>query len=91
MHIRVEIHVAGSHEPPAGSPVLVQVLDTALQDAPAIVLAEGRGVWGDGPIELEFSPRGDPTVFVSVGDGDFITTQSYPCVEGEMRVEVQKI
>ena len=99
MRVRVEMLAAGGHEPPAGAPVLVQILDTQIQDAPATVLAEARSSWGSGPVELDFAPAGSPTVFAHVdvdrdgqiGDGDFITMESYPCTEPVMKVEVRGI
>lgn len=43
MRVRVEILTAGGDPPPAGSAVLVRVVDTALQDAPSTVMAETSG------------------------------------------------
>ena len=97
--MRVTIDVLGP-EPPAGSPVLVRILDTTMQDVDAPVLAEARSFWGAGPVELDFDPPpgADSTVSVhidadrdgTVSEGDFITMQSYPCRD-ETRVEVRRI
>lgn len=103
MHIRVEIRTAGER-PPAGSPVLVQVRDTALQDVESTVMAETRGRSAADEVlavaELDVAEGGAyPTVFVHVdvdgdgeiSEGDYITMQSYPCRGGAMTVEVRKV
>jgi hypothetical protein len=93
----VEVSAAGETRPSAGAPVLVQILDTTYQDAPATVLAEARGVvsaQGEvlASMELALEARApDTTVWAHVdldGDGrvsggDYITTQSFPVPAGE--------
>ena len=101
MHVRVEVRAAGGDQPPAGSPVLVQVRDTALQDAESTLLAETRGTSEAGPViaiaELDVPQPGTVYVHVDVdgdgkvSEGDFITMQSYPCRGGAMTVEVRKV
>ena len=104
MHVRVEVRAAGGDQPPAGSPVLVQVRDTALQDAESTLLAETRGTSEAESViaiaELDVPrPGAYPTIYVhvdcdrdgSVSEGDFITMQSYPCRGGAMTVEVRKV
>lgn len=41
--LTVELLASGADKPPDGSRVVVQVRDTALQDAPALLLGEARG------------------------------------------------
>jgi hypothetical protein len=99
MRIRVVIDAAEG-EPPAGAPVIIQILDTALQDAGAVVLAETRLSWPErtATLELDAPARAYPVVSVHIdadgdgriSEGDFITMQSYPCRE-EMRVEVRPV
>ncbi|MBI4876325.1 MAG: YbaY family lipoprotein [Acidobacteria bacterium] len=104
MRITVEVLVSGQARPPVGAPVLVQVRDTALQDAPARILAAARGVV-EGPssaalaiVRFDLYETGaELTVWAHVdvdGDGrvssgDYITTQSYPLPAGpEPRLRV---
>lgn len=104
MILTVAIHSEGATRPLPGSPVRVQVRDTGLADAPAVVVAEAAGVVQEG--------QGDclETINVSVGDlprhatvwahvdvdrdgrvskGDYITMMSYPVPPGrEVRMRV---
>jgi len=84
----------GTSRPPSGSPIIVQVRDTTLQDAPSQVLGEVRGfvAGGEGdllarvqlPVDVP-RPQGK-TIWAHVdvdGDGrvsrgDYITVRSYP-------------
>lgn len=104
MHVRVEVRAGGSDAPPPGSPVLVQVVDAALQDAAATVLAETRVASVGEPViavaELDVPrPGAYPIVQVhvdvdgdgKVSEGDFITMQSYPCRGGAMSVEIRRV
>jgi hypothetical protein len=89
--ILVDIFADGER-PPAGTPVEVQLLDTALQDAPARTLAEATTyVENDGgakiaSVEVPFDDDGEmPTVRVrvnvtggaNISRGDYITVQSF--------------
>ncbi len=83
--------------PPEGSSLIIQVRDTAVQDAPATILGETRSkVAGGGgellaTIEVGTKTRGvRPEVWAHVdvdGDGrvsrgDYVTMQSYPIPDG---------
>lgn len=107
MKVLVEIYAEGTARPPAGAPVLVQVRDTSLQDAPAIVLGDARGaVTGDAPLasaEVRWrDPATSPTVWAHVdvdGDGrvsrgDFVTVRSHAVPPGDgarVRVTVRRV
>lgn len=95
--LTVEVYCDDPTRPPAGAPVLVQVRDTSLQDAAAVVLARARGTVGAGRddaiarVELEADwSAPSPEVWVHVdadGDGrvstgDYLTTQSHPVPRG---------
>ena len=106
MELLIEVTVAGAL-PPSGSRVIAQVRDTALQDAPATILGEGRGtIEGEtgvvARVRVPLEARGRmPSIWVLVdvdGDGrvsrgDFVTTQSYPLSPGAaaVRVAVRKV
>ena len=93
MNLKVDLVVAGNR-PPAGTPVWVQLRDTSVADAPAVVLAEKKTVVqpGNAPVvaSVEFEADAvpsDTTVWARVaasGDmqrtqpGDFVTMTSYP-------------
>ena len=91
--VTVELQVEKRLRVPTGSPVSVEIRDTALQDAPARTLGGTRGRI-DGPrdglvavvaVEVEQLAR-ESTIWAHIdvdGDGrvsrgDFLTTQSYP-------------
>jgi hypothetical protein len=95
--VTVEVVVEGPARPPAGVPVIVQVRDTAEQDAPAKVLGEARdtisGRQGAGlaTVQVVIGTRGaEPTVWAHVdvdgngrvSRGDYVTVQSYPVPAG---------
>lgn len=98
MVVIVEVHVEGDARPPASSPILVQVRDTSLADAPAKMVAEARGEvrglqgnWLE-TVELVIDELpGDCTVWAHVdvdrsgrvSKGDFVTMQSYPLAAGD--------
>ena len=104
MVVTVEVVATEKDRPPAGAPVIVRVRDTALQDAPAIVLGEAQGIvsgnQGVSLVTVEVPVNGtgeEPTVWAHVDvdrDGrvsqhDFVTKQSYPLPPGpEPRLEV---
>ena len=87
-----------------GAAVIVQVRDTALQDAPAILLGEARGAVSGAPgaplaavVVVVNTTGAEPTVWVHVDvdrDGrvslsDYVTKQSYPVPGGpEPRLQV---
>ena len=92
MTLTVEIQPEGATRPAQGSPITVQLRDTSLADAPAIVVAEATGVVRQGgecldTVDLTISsvPR-HATIWVHVDvdrdgrvtKGDYITTASYP-------------
>jgi hypothetical protein len=101
----VEIVSEGAEHPPAGAPLLVQVLDTTYADAPARVVAETTAeVAPTGRQNVELHPRlesgGDYRVRAhvdvdrdgAVSPGDFVTPAAHPAREGEpVRVIVRKI
>jgi uncharacterized lipoprotein YbaY len=95
--VTVEIHASGDERPPSKAPVIVQVQDTSLADAPARVLGEGRGSVAarDGAalaeIDVDVSePSPGMTVWAHVdvdhdgrvSKGDFITMQSNRVPDG---------
>jgi hypothetical protein len=101
----VIVDVAVDHEegPPAGAPVRVEARDTTYLDQAAPVLAEAAGVVERSgsrlcTVELQLAPiPGDCSIWAHVdvdGDGrvspgDFVTTASYPVVDGdETRLQV---
>ena len=105
MVVRVEVFTEGAARPAAGTPVVVQVRDTSLQDARATILGEGRGVvtaGGSGRLAaVEVKARdagGTPTVWVHVDTdrdgrvsrGDYVTVQSYPA-SPQLRVVVKQV
>src|SRR6266498_1632358 len=90
----IEVVVEGTERPPAGAPMVVQVLDTTYADAPAQVVAhtsahvasdEGETLQ---TVELPFTPTGtadyrirahvDVDADGAVSLGDFVTTAAYP-------------
>ena len=93
----VEVVAEGAERPPAGTPLVVQVLDTTYADAPAAVIAEASTEVGPDEgeqlqtVELPFSPttQGDYRIRAHVdvdGDGavslgDYVTTTAYPASE----------
>ncbi|MEK6373087.1 MAG: hypothetical protein AABO58_10360 [Acidobacteriota bacterium] len=103
MQLTVEV-VATGDGPAAGSPVIVQIRDAALQDAAATTVAEARtrsraARQGEplARVELSYTQAGEhPFVWVHVdvdnsGDvsaGDYLTMQSYP-VRGETTMRVE--
>ena len=107
LSVIIEVTAVGPEQPPAGSRVVVQLLDTTYADAPAAVLAEdvGTTVATESPVihtaSVELVGAGDgATVHVHVdvdGDGqvsrgDFVTTQSYRVCGGDaIRVTVQRV
>ena len=95
--VLVEVFAEGSVRPAAGTPVVVQVRDTSLQDARATILGEARGVVSGGTgarlAAVEVKARetgGEPTVWAHVdadrdgrvSRGDYVTVQSYPVSPG---------
>jgi uncharacterized lipoprotein YbaY len=104
--VTVEVHASGER-PPANAPVIVQVQDTSLADAPARVLGEGRGsVAADGALATVAvnvtDAAGAMTVWAHVdvdhdgrvSKGDFITMQSNRVPDGtqpSLRVTVRKV
>ena len=107
MSVIVEVTTEGAEQPPAGSRVIVQLLDTTYADAPAAVLVEdvGMTVASDSPVihtavvePIEVGGAATVRVHVDVdGDGevsrgDFVTTQSYPLAGSEpMSVAVERV
>lgn len=104
MILTVAIYSEGPTKPRAGSPVRVQVRDTGLADAPAVVVAEARGEVQAGQVDcletvdlnLGELPR-HATVWAHVdvdrdgrvSKGDYISTMSYPVPSGpQARVRV---
>jgi len=90
----IEVVVEGTERPPAGAPMVVQVLDTTYADAPAQVVAhtsahvasdEGETLQ---TVEIAFTPTGTADYRVrahvdvdgdgAVSLGDFVTTAAYP-------------
>jgi len=84
--------------PPSGTPIVVQVRDTQLQDAPAVTKGEASAEvehGEDGKIATIEVPVDDPSrvqtvwarVNVSgqprVSQGDYVTVQSFPVPESE--------
>jgi hypothetical protein len=104
MILTVAIHSEGPTKPPAGSPVRVQVRDTGLADAPAVVVAEASGVvrtgqgdcldtvdltLGDVPRHATVWAHVDVDRDGRVSKGDYISTMSYPVPSGlEVRMRV---
>jgi uncharacterized lipoprotein YbaY len=95
--VTVEVHVSGDERPPSKAPVIVQVQDTSLADAPARVLGEGRGkvAAADGgalaTIDVNVTDTAQQmTVWAHVdvdhdgrvSKGDFITMQSHSVPDG---------
>lgn len=95
--VTVEIRASSEARPPAKAPVIVQVQDTSLADAPARVLGEHRGsvASSDGAalatIDVDVATTAERmTVWAHVdvdqdgrvSKGDFITMQSYPVPSG---------
>ena len=93
MIVTVEVMISGQDRPPAGTPITVQVRDTALQDTAATVLGHVSGaVTGSqgetiATLTVPVNITGaEPTVWVHVdvdrngrvSRGDYVTTQSYP-------------
>jgi uncharacterized lipoprotein YbaY len=89
----VEVLVSGPARPPAGAPVIVQVRDTGLADAPATILGEARGTVAGGrsdslaTVEINVAAISSTTTIWAhvdvdgdgrVSQGDYVTTQSYP-------------
>jgi uncharacterized lipoprotein YbaY len=84
MNLKVDLVVAGKR-PPAGTPVWVQLRDTSVADAPAVVLAEKKTVVHPGnasvvaSVEFEFEADSVPshtTVWARVAaSGDMQHTQ----------------
>lgn len=87
---------------PAGSPVVVQVHDTGLQDVVAPLVAEGRSAAAPGaasvPVELDLGDAtGERGVWAHVdldGDGrvspgDLVTTESFAVPPGATRMTVR--
>lgn len=93
MILPVDVIFAGTDRPPPGASVIVQLRDTSLADAPAVVLSEAREVVsgrGDelAHVELELEPSGRRsalTVWALVdvdadgrtSRGDYVTTQAF--------------
>jgi hypothetical protein len=93
MILTVSVHSEGATRPVPGSPVRVQVRDTGIADAPAVVVAEASGVVRQGPgdcldivaLSVGNIPR-HATIWVHVDvdrdgrvtKGDYVTTASYP-------------
>ena len=104
MRLTVEVRVVREPKPPTGAPVIVQVRDTRLQDAPATILAEARGsvTASQGTslatVNIMVETAGsEPTVWVHidvdrdgrVSKGDYVTTRSYAVPSGpQTRLEV---
>ena len=93
----VEVVAEGAERPPAGTSLVVQVLDTTYADAAAVIAEASTEVGPDEgeqlqTVELPFSPttQGDYRIRAHVdvdGDGaislgDYITTHAYPACEG---------
>lgn len=88
---------------PAGSPVVVQVRDTGLQDVIAPTVAEGRATAAapaaasvpveldleDGPGERGVWAHVDADRDGRVGPGDLVTTESFPVPPGATRMTVR--
>jgi hypothetical protein len=90
----VEVVAEGTDRPPAGTPLVVQVLDTTYADAPASVVVEASTRVGPDEgeklqtVELVFAPttQADYRIRAHVdvdGDGvvsrgDYVTTAAYP-------------
>lgn len=104
MQIVIDVVCPGPRRPPPGSPVLVEVRDTSLADAPSVLVAdvvvavaESSGTrLATASIDLPEVPRG-ATVRVHIdvdGDGqvsvgDFVSTASHPIPDGQVaHVEV---
>lgn len=104
MNVLVEVIAEGADRPPRGAPIVVEVRDTGLADAPPITVGQGLGTVrkarGDAldmvQVEVTALPR-HATIWAhvdvdrdgSVGRGDFISMQSYPVApESEPRVRV---
>jgi uncharacterized lipoprotein YbaY len=99
----VEVAVEGTERPPAGVPLVVQLLDTTFADAPARVVHEATARVGAGggsslqTVELPRVPEGQANYRVrahvdvdgnqAVSPGDFVTTVAYPA-RGDERVRV---
>jgi hypothetical protein len=98
--------VSEGERPPAGAPVVVQVLDTTYADAPARVVAETTGevapTGGLQKVELhpQLESSSDYRVRAhvdvdrdgTVSPGDFVTTAAHPARAGEpVRVVVRKV
>ncbi len=105
MNLKVDLIVSAGKRPAPGTPVWVQLRDTSLADAPAVVLAEARGVVQPGTAPLVASvelktdalPPGT-TVWARVagsGDmqrtqvGDYITMASYPVTGADRALAVE--
>lgn len=97
MIVTVVVHASTHTRPPANAPVIVQVQDTSLADAPARVLGEGRGSIGASDdaalatVDVDVTATADRmTVWVHVdvdqdgrvSKGDFITMQSHSVPAG---------
>jgi hypothetical protein len=96
--IAVEVVAEGPERPPAGAPVLVQLLDTTYADAPAQELAAASapveagedGVLQRLELDATLAASGDYRVRAHVdvdGDGtvspgDFVSTAAHPAREG---------
>ena len=98
--VDVLVDPAGGAPPPPGTPVHVELRDTSLADAPAVVVAAADAVVqpGGGPqlatVELAAGrPASGLTVWAhadvdasgDVSVGDFVTTQSHPLPSGELQ------
>jgi hypothetical protein len=91
MRVLVDVF-AEDDRPPAGTPVVVQVRDTSLQDAPAVTKGEASAEVEEGDdlriatIEVPVDDPGDmPTIWARVNvsgqprvsRGDYVTVQSF--------------
>jgi uncharacterized lipoprotein YbaY len=104
MKVAVEVRAQGGARPPAGAPVIVQVRDTSLADAPAVVLGTSVAAIAGGSdpclarLVVDVDRLG-PSLTVwahvdvdrdgRVSRGDYVSVQSFPVPAGpQPRAEI---
>lgn len=105
--VKITVEITAQQSPPTQSPVRVQLRDTSLADAPAVVLHEvstrvqqTTGTVATATFDVADLPR-NTTIWAHIdvdGDGkvskgDYITTRSYPVnpADALLRVEVVRV
>ena len=104
MQVVVEVVANARARPPRGTPILVEVRDTSLADAPSVTLAKGEGQVRSArgarldTVTITLNARAARTTVWALADvdrdgrvsrGDFVTTAAYPVPEGQSpRVQV---